>query len=57
MKKKKTQIRKGLLLALLSLSCAFIVAGSAVIIYTHVSNNKNISNKYPDDDDDWTNNY
>ena len=51
---KKSQKRKGILIALLSLACAFVVAGSAIVIYTHISNEKNASSEY---DDEWTNNY
>ena len=51
---KNLQKRKGILIALLSLACAFIVAGSAIVIFTHISNNKNASQEY---DDEWTNNY
>ena len=53
MKKEKT--KRIILTLLLSLVCAFAVAGATFVIYNHIAD-RNAANEYSDDDE-WTKNY
>lgn len=55
MKYMSKKIKKGILIALLSIVCALVVAGSALVIYTYVNENTNASQEQ--DDENWTGNY